>query len=149
MHERTYNNNYILYQHSSKPLILQYQDFTLQLIPEGTVHLTTASKEFDSVAGLFETIKYWKNSHYEYSNTLMGLEIANAISEVMLYSGLSPTDYMTSPYYDFINASLRYFMPTSLCDYLRTSLEYYRIYYYFHKDYYSNKYLKPYYRKNK
>ena len=78
----------------------------------------------------------------------MGLEIANAISEVMLYSGLRFPYYMTSPYYDFINASLRYFMPTSLCDYLRTSLEYYRIYHFFHKDYYSNKYLKTYLTEN-
>lgn len=149
MNKQTYfNNQYALYQYHNKAPELHYQDFTLQLTPEGTIHLTTPSKEFDSVAGLFETIKYWQNSHYEYSNTLIGLEIANAISEVMLYSGLRFPYYMISPYYDFINASLRYFTPTLLCNYPITSLEYYRIYHYFHKDYYSNKYLKPYLTEN-
>lgn len=129
MNKRTYFGNlYTLYQYSNKPPILQYQDFTIQLTPEGTIHLTTPSKEFDSVAGLFETVEYWKDSHYEYSNTLMGLEIANAISEVMLYSGLRFPYFMTTPYYDFINASLAYYNLDS----------------YFWMDYYSNKYIRPY-----
>lgn len=129
MNKRIYlNNQYTLYQHSNKPPILQYQDFTLSLTPDGTIHLTTPSKEFDSTANLFNTLNYWKDSHYEYADTLIGIEMANAISEVMLYSGLRFPYFMTTPYYDFINASLKY----------------YKIDADFWMDYYSNKYLRPY-----
>lgn len=129
MNKKTYLNNlYPLYQYPNKPPVLQYQDFTLQLTPEGTIHLTTFSREFDSFANLFETVEYWKDSHYDYADTLIGIEIANAISEVMLYSGVRLPYFMTIPYYDFINASLAYYNSDS----------------HFWMDYYSNKYLNPY-----
>ena len=129
MQKRTYLNNlYTLYQHSNKPPTLQYRDFTFSLTPEGTIHLTTPSKEFDSATNLFKTIKYWKDSHYEYADTLIGLEMANAISEVMFYSGLRFPYFMTTPYYDFINDSLKH----------------YNIDVDFWMDYSSNKYLRPY-----
>lgn len=125
MNKRIYlDNQYTLYQHSNKPPILQYQDFTLSLTPDDTIHLTTPSKEFDSIAHIFNTIHSWKDSE----DTLIGIEIANAISEVMLYSGLRFPYFMTTPYYDFINASLAYYNLDS----------------YFWMDYYSNKYLRPY-----
>lgn len=129
MNKQTYfYNQYALYQYHSKVPELHYQDFTLQLTPEGTIHLTTSSKEFDSIAGLFKTINYWKDSHYEYADTLIGIEIANAISEAMFHNGLRFPYFMTRPYYDFINASLKY----------------YNVDVDFHMDCYANKYLKPY-----
>lgn len=110
MNKRTYFGNlYTLYQYSNKPPILHYQDFTLSLTPDGTIHLTTPSKEFDSIAHIFNTIKYWQDSYHPYADTLIGIEIANAISEVMLYSGLRFPYYMDKSYYDFINASLKYY----------------------------------------
>lgn len=125
MNRRTYlNNQYTLYQYSNKSPILQYQDFTLSLTPDGTIHLTTPSKEFDSIAHIFNTLKYWQDTE----DTLIGIEIANALSEVMLYSGLRLPYFLTTPYYDFINASLAYYNLDS----------------YFWMDYYSNKYLRPY-----
>ena len=125
MNKKTYlNNQYTLYQHSNKLPELHYQDFTLSLTPDGTIHLTTPSKGFDSIAHIFNTIHSWQ----EPEDTLIGIEIANAISEVMLYSGLRFPYFMTTPYYDFINASLAYYNLDS----------------YFWMDYYSNKYLRPY-----
>ncbi len=129
MNKRTYlNNQYTLYQYPNKPPILQYQDFTFSLTSEGTIHLTTPSKEFDSTANLFKAIRYWQDSHYVYVDTLIGIEIANAIFEVMLHNGLRFPYFMTTPYYDFINVSLKY----------------YNIDVDFWMDYHSNKYLKPY-----
>ena len=125
MNKKTYlNNQYTLYQHSNKPPILQHQDFTLLLTSDGTIHLTTPSKEFNSIVHIFNTIHSWQ----EHEDTLIGIEIANAISEVMLYSGLRFPYFMTTPYYDFINASLAYYNLDS----------------YFWMDYYSNKHLRPY-----
>ncbi len=125
MNKKTYfNNQYTLYQYSNKPPELHYQDFTLSLTSDGTIHLTTPSKEFDSTAHIFNTIHYWQDPE----DTLIGIEIANAISEVMLYSGLRFPYFLTTPYYDFINASL----------------EYYNLDKYFWMDYYSNKYLRSY-----
>ena len=75
MNKKTYfNNQYTLYQYSNKPPELHYQDFTLSLTSDGTIHLTTPSKEFDSTAHIFNTIHYWQDPE----DTLIGIEIAKA-----------------------------------------------------------------------
>ena len=139
MTKHTYfDNQYTLCHFPRKQPELRYQDVTFKLTPEGTIHLKKSSKEFVSTANLFENIQYWKdlqyckNMHHEYIDTLIGIEIANAMTEVMLYSGVRFPNFMTEPYYDFINASLAYFNIDS----------------YFWLNPFINKQLRPYLTKN-
>lgn len=128
MHKQTYKDSpYILYQYSTKPPELKHPDFTLQLTTKGIIRLATQSKEYDSSKELFNIITYWCNSGVDNADILIGLEISNAISEVMLYCGWILLDFMSTPYFDFIN----------------TSFEYYKVNVYFYKNPVSNKYLIP------